>query len=391
MITRTCLCTITTALAGLATAALGQQEQWLQYRTSRDSYQMSGALGTANPELVSKSPAGVDLPDFTCEAPYFAFWITPMVPSGGLWLAFDRKGSYGPHDLLYIDSNGNGSLADEPALKAYAIDARNAKFEPAKIVFQGEDGPITYHLNVKFYSYGERRYLNLWAGCWYEGDIEIAGLKKHCMLIDHNANGTFDDKSIDADSCDRIRIGEDTRLDTRFVGKYIEVDDALYNLDVARDGAYVKLTRAENVPSGNINLPEAITVFVAGGENGFFVRRPKGRICSLPVGKYRIDSWIIEREDDKGAPWRARGARFGTEGRFDVTEGNEVTLSIGEPLVCTLSAGRRGSTYSFSQDLKGSLGESIDLDRRGGRPQAPRLHIKNRDGTYDRTFSFEYG
>jgi hypothetical protein len=293
--------------------------------------------------------------------------------------------------LLYIDSDGDGSLADEPALQAYGVDARNAKFEPAKIVFQGEDGPITYHLNVKFYNSGRRRYLGLWAGCWYEGDIDIDGLKKRCMLIDHNANGVFDDKSIDAGMCDRIRIGEDTRLDTRFVGNYLEVDDALYNLDVARDGAYVKLAKAGNVPSGSVKLPEAVTALVVGGENGFFVRRPSGGTCSLPVGKYRIDSWVIEREDDKGAPWKARGSQFGSKGRFDVTEGNEVKLSIGEPLTSTVGASRRGSTLSFDQKLSGPLGEAIVLERRGTRPRAPRLHIRNKDGSYDRTFSFEYG
>ncbi|UCG57034.1 MAG: hypothetical protein JSU70_19490, partial [Phycisphaerales bacterium] len=128
MSTRTRLLKIVIALAGIASVVQAQQQQWLQYRTSRDSLQMSGGLSTVNPDLTSESPAGVDLPDFECDVPYFAFWPTPMVPAGGLWLAFDRKGNRGPHDLLYLDSNGDGSLADESVLQAYGADARNAHF-----------------------------------------------------------------------------------------------------------------------------------------------------------------------------------------------------------------------------------------------------------------------
>jgi len=56
-----------------------------------------------------------------------------------------------------------------------------------------------------------------------------------------------------------------------------------------------------------------------------------------------------------------------------------------------LKARKSGSGYSFSQNLLGQLGERIELTRNGAQPPAPKLHVKNKDGTYDRTFSFEYG
>jgi hypothetical protein len=135
----------------LTSPAAAQEEQWLQYHSSRDSWQLVGDLGTSNPEVVSEKPQGVELPDFKCDERFFTRWPTPMAAGGGLWIAFDRKSKAGPHDLLYIDLNRNGSLADESALEAYERDERNAKFEPVKILFDGEDGPITYHLNVKFW------------------------------------------------------------------------------------------------------------------------------------------------------------------------------------------------------------------------------------------------
>ncbi|UCG58842.1 MAG: hypothetical protein JSU70_04880, partial [Phycisphaerales bacterium] len=82
---------------------------------------------------------------------------------------------------------------------------------------------------------------------------------------------------------------------------------------------------------------------------------------------------------------------FGAEGLFDVTEDAESRLSIGEPINSTVSAVRDGSIYRFNQQLQGRLGESIALQRQGTRPRAPQLHITSKDGSYDRTFSFEYG
>jgi hypothetical protein len=379
------------SLLVLTPAARAQDEQWLQYHSSRDSWQIVGDMGTSNPEVTSEKPKHLELPDFKCDQQFFARWSTPMVPSGGLWIAFDRKSRSGPHDLLYIDLNGNGSLADESALEAYQRDERNAKFEPVKILFDDDDGPITYHLNVKFYRYRDRTYLNLWAAGWYEGTIKVGGVTKHCVLIDHNANGTFNDKSLNAHKCDRIRIGKKGAQDTRFVGNYIRVDGVLYRPEVARDGACIKLTKAENVQSGNIRLPESITEFSAGGENGLFTLKPEKGIASLPVGKYRVNHWEIDRKDEKGIIWLLRGYWSEKMGDFDVTQVKDVELSIGEPIISTVQAQNKSGTYSFDHNLKGQLDERIELTRNGAQPRAPKLHIKSKDGTYDRTFSFEYG
>ncbi len=211
------------------------------------------------------------------------------------------------------------------------------------------------------------------------------------MLIDYNANGTFDDKSINANDCDRIQIGEKDDKDTRFVGNYIEIEDTLHQLQIASDGAYVKLVAAEDVNFGNIRLPESITEFAAGGENGLFVLKLKKDIGSLPVGQYCIEHWAIERKDDAGSNWRLQGSGFSKNGRFNVTEMQETELSIGEPIISTLEAQNKEGTYSFSQNLKGKLNESIYITLNGKRAPPPKLRIKSKDGTYDQTFDFKYG
>jgi len=378
--------------AFLASPAGAQDQQWLQYRSACEAARTIGRVPSKYLSSTDKPPQDVELPQFKSQQQFFAKWSTPMVESGRLWIALDRTNKQGQWDRLFIDSNGNGHLNDETAITAYRMDQYSAYFGPVKVVFEGEDGPLTYHLNFRFYNYNEQnRRLYVYSGGWYEGTINVAGVKKYCVLIDQNANGTFDDKSLEAHKCDRIRIGKKGDRDTRYVGNFIEVDGVLYQPEIARDGAYIKLTKAEDVKFGNLRLPESITEFAAGGENGPFILKPKKGTGSLPVGQYCIEHWAIERKDDAGSNWKLQGGRFSEKGHFNVTEMQETELSIGEPIISTLQARKSGSGYSFSQNLKGKLNESIYITLNGNRAPPPKLRIKSKDGTYDQTFDFKYG
>ena len=376
----------------LVSQVSAQQEQWLQYHSSREASQIFGQAGFHMIEISTRQPVGVKLPQFKGQNQLFAKWATPMVKSGHLWIALDRTHKQGPYDSLYIDSNANGSLEEETAAAAYRMNQRSAYFGPVKVIFEVEDGPVTYHLNFRSYQYntGEGR-LYASSGGWYEGDITVGGQKKHCVLFDYNVNGAFDDKSANAAECDRIRIGKQGGQDTLFTGNYIEVDKTLYRPDIARDGACIKLTKAENVSFGSVRLPESITEFSANGENGLFVLKPEKGVASLPVGKYRVYDWVVEREDEKGTNWKLKGSGLSEKNVFDITEGREVVLPIGEPIVATLDVSERQGTHSFNHSMKGRAGERIELTRNGAQPQAPKVHIKSKDGMYDRTYSFQYG
>jgi len=376
----------------LVSQVTAQQEQWLQYHCSREADQILRAMGSQSLELSAQRPAGVKLPEFKGKSQLFAQWPTPMVKSGRLWIALDRTHEQGPYDSLYIDSNGNGSLDDETAAASYRTDQRSTNFGPVKVIFEVEDGPVTYHLNFRSYQYGTNdNRLNALSGGWYEGDITVGGQKKHCVLFDYNANGAFDDKSANAAECDRIRIGKQGGQYTLFTGNYIKVDEVLYRPEIARDGACISLAKAENVRFGNVRLAESITQFSANGENGLFILKPEKGIASLPVGKYRVYEWAVERQDDKETNWKLEGSGLSEKNVFDIAEGKEVVLSIGEPIVATLDASEREGTHSFRHSMKGRAGERIVLTRSGARPQAPKVNIKSADGTYDRTYSFQYG
>ena len=369
-----------------------QQEQWLQYHSSREAGQIFGQVCSQTIELSTQQPAGAKLPQFKGQDQLFAKWPTPMVKGGYLWIALDRTHKQGPYDSLYIDSNANGNLDDETAAATYRTDQRSAYFGLVKVIFEVEDGPVTYHLNFRSYQYGtaeNRLYAS--SGGWYEGDITVGGEKKHCVLFDYNTNGAFNDKSANAAECDRIRIGKQGGQDTLFTGNYIVDDETLYRPEIARDGACIKLTRAENVSFGSVRLPESITQFSANGENGLFILKPEKGVASLPVGKYRVYEWAVEQQDEKGTNWKLKGSGLSEKNVFDIAEDKQAELSIGEPIIAMLDASEREGTHSFRHNMKGRAGERIVLTRNGAQPQAPKVNIKNADGTYDRTYSFQYG
>jgi len=314
-----------------------------------------------------------------------------MARDGYLWTAFDRTHKYGPYDRLYIDSDGDGNLKDESCCEAFLVEQHESLFGPVKTVFETEDGPVSYHLNFEFRVYDDQKRLYVSSGGWYEGDIMVDGKKKHIKLVDQTANGTFNDKSHGLWDSDRILIGTEEEQDSRSVGNFLQIDGQLYRPEIARDGAYIRLTKAEDVTFGTINVQEAITEFTAGGENGLLSVPLENGVGQLPVGRYRIDHWEIDRKDDKGVDWTLRGQWFRERGDFEVAEAGETTLQIGEPILSTLEARQREREYVFGQELQGSMNEQITIEREGKRARAPKLHVRGGDGTYERTFAFEYG
>ena len=385
---------ILTALFFIPSKSIAQDEQWLQYHSAREVSLVGFSANTKLIEVIEEKPADVKMPEFKGKNQVFAKWQTPMVESGFLWIALDKTKENAMHDSLYIDSNADGNLDDETAVTPYRITQSYVYFGPVKVVFEIEDGPVSYHLNFRFYSSNDNnRRLYITSGGWYQGEVTINGQKMQCVLFDYNVNGAFNDKAVFAQDSDRIRISEsDNPRDTRFVGNYIEIAGSLYQLETAKDGAFIKLAKAKDVKHGSIKLPESITELSAGGINGSFVVKPENGLASLPVGKYQVNDWIIECKDDKDTQWKLTGTRsLGPRGVFDISEGKETAVTVGEPVVAVIQASYRDGSHSFNQNLIGRDGESISLLRNGSRPQAPKLNIKSEDGKYDRTYSFSYG
>ena len=380
----------------LSAVTWAQDEQWLQYRSSQDARSIRGGLGLQRINLEKSRPADVTAPQFKDPKPIFGKWATPMAKAGFLWFALDRTKAKGPFDLLYIDSNGNGRLDDDAAVKPYRTESSEAQFGPVKVVLQGEDGPVSFHLDFLVYISGDSTYCYVSAAGWYEGEALIDGVRPvHCVVLDYTADGTFNDASLDPSKSDRVVIGDKEGAgDPLCLGRFVDVNGTLYELEVARDGAFVKLKRAQDVRFGQVRVPAGISRMTMTGTNGQFRLTAQDQVVRVPVGRYCMTEWAMDRKDDKGRLWTAQGRTGGVGDRWtlDVADGKEVALDVGEPFLCRLTVSSTGANHSFRQELEGRLGESIALlVDKGNRPAPPKLGIRSRDATYDRTLNFAYG
>jgi hypothetical protein len=226
---------------------------------------------------------------------------------------------------------------------------------------------------------------------WYEGVVNFDGAKKRIHLIDGNVNGTFNDIAPDPYDSDRVQV-EGDKTDERFLGKMLEVEGKLFRVEAARDGAFVKVQKAENVTPGQVRVPENISEFAAFGENGHFVRKPVNGEFTLPAGSYRIFHWTINRKDAKGAAWTLSGYSFPKTAGFEVAADKPAVLEIGEPVQAVLAAtGNTNRQVAFSLRFEGRQKESIEMLRDGQRPGGPKLMLANAAGTLCYTNTFEFG
>ncbi len=374
------------ALMGLSftLTATAQEEQWLTYHTGTDPQ------GYRWLELSTNPPPNVALPKLQSTA-YFGVWKNGLETNEGRRFCLDRVARSGAYDRLIFDANGNGRLDDDPVVTCSRREESMAYFEPAKIVFKGEDGPVSYHLVARFYQFEkDRAQLLVGSGGWYEGKVTLAGKKRNVRLVDSTVNGVFNDRSESTSDCDRIVV-EGEKGFTRYLGQYLEVDDQLLSIEVAPDGAFVKVKPAEDVIFGAVKVPETITEFTAMGANGHFVRKPKEGEFKLPVGRYRVNGWEIDRKDDKGAKWTLSGYSFGKAGDFQVNASETASVQIGEPVYAAVQATEAKNDIAFSLNLLGSLGESAQIMRGSERPRAPQLQAASVKGDFKATRNFEYG
>jgi hypothetical protein len=283
-------------------------------------------------------------------------------------------------------------LDDKTPLRAARVEQFDANFEPAKVVFKGEDGPITYHIILRFLSYpgGEMRLLTA-SGGYYSGMVDFGGKKRRIELIDGNVNGTFNDRGATESDTDAVLV-PGSKTGQRYLGKLLEVDGEFFRIEVARDGAFVKLQKAEDVVMGAVRVPETISEFTAFGETGHFTRKPVKGEFTLPVGSYRLEEWTINRKDGRGGNWQISGYGGEEPCSFEAHAAKTANLEIGEPFRMVLKAqDLPNQSVSFSLNFQGRAKETLQVMKDNQRPAGPRLSLASLDGSYHSTNTFEFG
>jgi len=383
-----------TVLSGLAVgalvpgAALAQagQEQWLRYRTGDDVERIVGRMPGQTVKLTSTRPDGVALPKLAATDPLFGLWQTPAVKSGGLWMALVRSRAGGPYDLLYVDTNADGSLADQQL--------QNSQFPPVKLLLPGSDGPTANHLGVKVQICGGQGQAVTSAACWYEGNIAVNGQATRCILADANANGVFNDASKDSEQADRIRLLD---LATPFAvgraGKFIQVGGKLHSLTVAPDGACLEIASTTSAEFVRVRVPKSVSRLSVAGGNGLLLVEPADGPVQIPPDSYRLNHWEACRKDAAGFEWRIiANALDPRDTDIELASSSAATLDIGEPLVSRCDHSATGPTHVFSNPcIRGRRNETIIVTRQGQQPPPPTVMGANADKTYEKRFSFEYG
>jgi hypothetical protein len=189
-------------------------------------------------------------------------------------------------------------------------------------------------------------------------------------------------RAADEGQADFILIEGDTMMPlVRTAGRYIQIGGALYHPHPARDGACITFAPVNDVPTGTLRLDVPRAQLTVGGENGLlYLNVAEGKV-SAPAGKYRLTIWKIEKADDSGTAWRAEGSVIPNEAAvFEVNEGKETRLAVGEPFVCkkgTDTAQDRG-THSMSLRLRGRLSPRPFVEGRSGGPNRQHCHIRVR-------------
>jgi hypothetical protein len=321
----------------------------------------------------------------------FGRWKNGFEDSDGRLICVGKSTKPGVTDHLYVDSNGNGRIDDEKPVLADRRQSSGATFPPVKLTFKGEDGPISYHLIMRMYQFDrERTRLLLGGGGWYEGEVDFGGKKHRIQLVDTTLNGLFNDRDTDSDKCDTVMIGGE-RGQRRYLGEMLEVGGQLYKVEVARDGAFMKVRKAEGVQLGTVRVPEGVTSFSAVGKLGHFTRKPDQGALKLPVGDYRVEDYELKRKDDKNVEWKLTGRGFGKSAEFAVSAEAPARVDVGEPVRAIVDATEEKGRIQFGLKLRGNLGETVDLMKGNQQPRAPQLLVASARGDYRSTNTFEYG
>lgn len=362
----------------------GAGEQWLAYKT----VPAEEGIGYLRVEIVTNAPQGVTLPKLPGRA-WFGRWPSPIDAHGGRWFCVAEPAQGKAPNLLYFDLNGNNRLDDEQPLRARSSDISSAEFGTFRVRLQTADGPVAYDLWCRAYLSEDNVVVRFGSAGVYEGLVDFGGRKLRVRLLDENVNGAFNDAWGIGRDRDGIEILSSNTILTR-LGRFVEVDGELYELEVAPDGAYVCVARAGAVPTGTVKVHPEITELVFVGENGMFHRIPTNGSVRLPAGEYAVTYYEVTRKDARGAQWRLEASA--RTGKFLVNVPADGTVELGafEPIRLALASIGRGRV-NFILDFLGPHDESVTVYRGTERPRPPRLVLTSLNTDYRHTAAFTFG
>jgi hypothetical protein len=156
--------------------------------------------------------------------------------------------------------------------------------------------------------------------------------------------------------------------------------------------AVVVFALQNNKPSsGFIIVQEDVNAVLCNNKGEQFTIKGSREPVQLPRGRYCVNSWTLERTDKNGAIWKLQSKDITNKKSFDIADNARIKLPIGEPILSVLTVQKQDSEFYFRHYLRGQLGEEIELTKNHARADPPKLLIRNKDGSYQESFTFKYG
>lgn len=337
------------------------------------------------------------------------------------------------YDTLYVDRNGNGDLTDDGVYFADPL----GKFPMNLMEHEArwDETPTDTHFNffrtvtipskeangnwvdlpffaasnaVINYETQALQYAEVLLTPYFyrEGVLSVGDEKHGILLVDRNANGTFNDPLDVGDVDERlirkwgfdIAIRErrdfdiallDPPADRRSMGvfgaraiplsDYLVVGGACYASDISTLGDKVGLEPHADV--GYVRNP-AETYFIkfCQGKTLVCVQGQKSERISLPVGQWRLLNYSIgprEPEDDPELHTGLYGSFEDSPVTVSVRRNKTVDLPFGPPLEARISPSRgQGNKVEFLLSVKGLGGEKCGSIRVRGKYVTEWVHVR---------------
>jgi len=349
------------------------------------------------------------------------FGLTPSkprgvkgVPDGAACCSMDVGGKSvwaavvgGDSPKLYVDTDGDGDMADE---KPLAGKAEGPQMEFGTVALTASGGkPVKVALLA--YMGGKpakpQFLLVRGAGC-LTGKVTLASKVYDVVVIDGNLNGRYNDTlkgdAMPSQNMDALVI--DLNGDGQFappsltiqpmewvpLAKGIKVADTYYTVTVAADGSTIELAKTD--PGfGTLDLG-ASDVEIMGFSDFGFQRIQGGGKVRLPAGQYMPVMVSLSRTDAEGVKWTLRRSG-GTDklSQLRIEPGKTLVLKLGPPLVARTNVRQSGRNVFIGLSLVGRAGEQYapGAEKDNKRLPAPTLEIIDETEKVIHTGKFEYG
>ena len=345
-----------------------------RYPDAEEEYQFR-PFGSAFLVPLSAPPEGEwKLPKLVSEHPLYA-WVRIGEQERLLVLdQSDRNAAF--YDRLYFDANANRDLTAGQVIDARGVEADDGQYFSAffrgidtETLVDGISLPYSFSIYVRYYSperpsWGARlrSFLTRSAGpkqpismdrlniylsphCMYTATLTLDDAVYQLYLGDSNANGRFDDWGTiierDEDSDHWMQThgdtfyltSEDAELgfyDGHLLGKYLNLKDSLYALDISQTEERLTLTPVMD-NAVEVALPTSVHRITLISDDGGVMSCMAGDVILAPPGTYRLRNYVLYHDEPNGARWRAIASGTWDSPETAITTGADATLAIGEP------------------------------------------------------------